>query len=199
MASWRWTPWSQPLLESKQSTGRYNPHTSVGIIDSEASMENTKLQLDAEIIPNHGLGNLKLRLSICDLVELVTGLGVYKSGSFYLASPFEARYRLGEGQVEIAVDVRNGKVFKLIAYAGYKGKLFNKITVGMQVHQAMKLEPRLFYDEAEEVILCRGVQGLTIDIPEIDPPPNLVPEMEIKAISVFAEEINTLQGMKGHW
>ena len=163
------------------------------------NVKNLELQLDAEIIPNQGLGNLTLRSHVSELKQMLVGIGVYDEGSFRLVSPFEARYRLGEGQVEVAVDVRNGKIFKLIAYAGYRGKLFKMITVGMRVSEAMKLESKLYYDEAEEAILCEGVPGLTIDVPEIDPPVELVPEMHIEAISVYAEEINTLRGMSGTW
>lgn len=160
---------------------------------------NTDLRLDAEIIPNHGLGNLTLRAHISELEELLVGLGVFEEGSYSLVSPFEARYRLGRGEIEVAVDVRNGKIFKLIAYEGYRGKLFGKITAGMLVGDAMTLEPKLYYDEVEEAVLCRGVPGLTIDVPEIDPPAELVPGMRIKAIAVYAEEINTLQGNWGRW
>lgn len=160
---------------------------------------NIDLRLDAEIIPNHGLGNLTLRAHISDIEVLLVGLGVYEQGSFSLVSPFEARYRLGRGEIEVAVDVRNGKIFKLIAYEGYRGKLFGKITAGMRVGDAMRLEPRLYYDEAEEAVLCRGVSGLTVDVPEIDPPAELVPGMQIKAIAVYAEEIDTLQGNAGRW
>lgn len=162
-------------------------------------MKHYELQFDAAIVPNHGLGGLMLRSNIRDFEPLLTGIGAWKEGSLYLASPFEARYRLGKGEVEIAVDVRNGKIFKLIAGAGYKGKLFDKITVGMRVRDALEVEPRLFYDEAEEAILCRDVQGVTVDVPEIDPPLNLVPEMNIHSISVFANEILTLQGQQGTW
>lgn len=157
------------------------------------------LHLGADILPNQGLGGLTLRSNIRDFENLLSGLGVWQEGSFKLVSPFEARYTFGNGAIEVAVDVRNGKVFKLTAYAGYQGRLFNKITVGMSVQHAMKLEPRLFYDEAEEVIFCKDVQGLVIDIPEIDPPPNLVQKMTIYAISVYAEEIMTGPGLKGEW
>lgn len=158
-----------------------------------------ELQLEADISPNQELGGLNLRSSIKDLEHLLVGLGVWQEGSFELISPFEARYRLMEGAIEIAVDVRNGKVFKLTACAGYKGKLFGKITVGMSVRQAMALEPSLYYDEAEELILCKGIKGLSIDVPEVDPPPDKVPGMLIHAISVYAEEIMTGPGQKGDW
>jgi hypothetical protein len=69
----------------------------------------------------------------------------------------------------------------------------------MRVADAMHLEPRLFYAEAEEYIRCQGVAGLVLDVPEIDPPPDQVPGMIISAISVHAAETETLAGQEGNW
>jgi hypothetical protein len=157
------------------------------------------INLDAPIVPNSGLGGLKLRLRAIDIQDLLMGLGSTREGSFRLASPFDARYYLGKGEVAVAVDARNGKVFMLSASGGYRGSLFEHIFVGMKVSDAMALEPHLYYDEAEEMILCRGVPGLSIDIPDIDPRPESVPEMVISAINVFAEETRTLGGQEGRW
>lgn len=157
------------------------------------------LQLNAPIIPNEELGGLKLRTKIVDVQELVTGLGLYKSGSYKLTSPFEARYTLENGEIEVAVDVRNGKIFKLIAGQGYQGLLFSKISVGLLVQDALTFEPDLYYNEAEEAILHKNCDGVVIDVPEIDPFPDLVPKLNISAISVFAVEIYKNDGQKGYW
>jgi len=156
-------------------------------------------QLDAPIIPDRSLGGFDLRTHIRDLSDLLFGLGSWTEGFCELVSPFEARYRLGKGEIELAVDVRNGKVFKIVAYPGYKGKLFDKIVVGMRVKAAMEYEPRLFYSEAEAAILCQDFTGLTLDVPEIDPPPELIPDMTISAISVHIPELYTPRGMSGDW
>ena len=161
-------------------------------------MEN-KLDLTAPIIPDHGLGGLVLRTKLIELQELVEGLGVLIAGSYELVGLFEARYRFGQGEIEMGVDVRNGKIARLVAGAQYKGALFEKIFVGMSVGEAMKLEPRLYYDEAEETVLCRGVAGVALDLPELDPSPELVPMMLIKAISVTPKELLTYSGQVGLW
>ncbi|MBO1348467.1 MAG: hypothetical protein EBE86_014235 [Hormoscilla sp. GUM202] len=162
-------------------------------------MKLFKIALDAAIIPNQSLGGLHLGSKISQFQDLVVGLGIWQAGSFELVSPFEARYRLGKGELEISVDVRNGKIFKLTACQGYQGKLFGKIAVGMGVAEAMKVEPRLHYDEAEELILCAGFPGVAIDVQEIDPQPALVPKMPIASISVYAKETQTKQGVEGNW
>ena len=146
-----------------------------------------RLDLDAPIIPNQSLGGLILGTPISELEDLVFGLGSWKDGTCTLISPFEARYSFGKGEIEAAVDVRNGRIFKLSAKIGYRGKLFAQIRVGMSVQQALELEPRLYYDEVEELILAAGLPGLSLDIPEIDPPIETVPGMNISGISVFVK------------
>ncbi len=161
--------------------------------------QSIRLQIDAEIIPATSLGGFTLGTPVRDIQELITGLGVWKAGSYQLVLPFEARYTFGEGTIALSVDVRNGKIFKIIAGVGYKGLLFNKIAPGILVGQAMQLEPRLYYSEAEEVILCKGISGLTLNVAEIDPPAHLVPNLAISAISVIAEEAFTASGQAGYW
>ena len=150
-----------------------------------------ELDIDAPIIPNQGLGGLALRTHISELEDLVMGLGSWKAGSCELVAPFEARYSFGNGEIQAAVDVRNGRIFRLTARAGYKGKLFDKIILGMSVRQALELSPELYYSETEELILSKGVAGLSLDVPEIDPLPASVPGMSIFAINVFVQEINS--------
>jgi hypothetical protein len=158
-----------------------------------------KLNLDAPILPNEGLGGLKLRARIIDVQECFVSLGLIGKEAFELVSPFDARYHLADKKVTVGLDVRNGKIFMLSAKTGYRGLLFGKIKVGMRVEDAFKLNPSLYYDEAEEMILCRDYEGVSIDIPEIDPPPETVPQMTISAINVFAAETRTLKGQNGYW
>jgi len=158
-----------------------------------------QIQLDGEIVPNVGLGGLRLRSKLFDIQDLIYAWASPDKPSYELISPFEARYRLGAGAVGIGVDVRNGKVFKLSAYPRYKGKLFGKIDVGMNIRDAITVEPSLYYDEADGLIRCLGVKGLAIDLSADDPPPELVPTLKIAAISVFAEEVNTAEGQTGNW
>ena len=150
------------------------------------------VDLERAIVPGSGLGGFALRSHITELEELVARIGCSQPGTFRLATAYEAVYSLGKGEVEIAVDVRNGKVFKLIALPGYRGRLFGQIRVGMLVREAMALDQRFYYDEVEELILCRGVPGVAMDVEAVDPPPSLVPPMPISAISVFIPEIDEL-------
>jgi len=169
---------------------------------------NTQISIDAEIVPNESLGGLTIRAKLTDIQELITQRWVQevsqkpaeqKEAAFQMQGPFVARYLLEDRAIEVFVDVRNGKIFQLTAKSGYQGTLFGVIRVGMSVSEAMTLEPRLYYDEGQELIMCKGVNGLAIDIPDTDPPPELVPTMNIFAISVYADEIDTIHGQDGDW
>ena len=162
---------------------------------------SVKLQNDADIVPNTSLGGLTVRTRLLDIQELIMDRLLSHKVSFEIDpyTPFSAVYSFHDIAIDVAVDVRNGKIYKISAIEGYTGTLFGKIRVGMPVSEAMQLEPRLYYHEGEELILCREVDGLSIDVPEIDPPTELVPTMNIHAISVYAEEVHTLQGNRGEW
>jgi hypothetical protein len=158
-----------------------------------------KVNLFDPIMPNESLGGLRLRVHVAQLTDLVAGLGVTTAGTYVLASPFEARFSFGDGDVQCGVDIRNGKVFKLIATKNYEGTFQGRIRVGMAVQDAFRIDPRLYYDEAEETILCRGIEGIVFDVPVDDPFPSEVPSLTISSIAVFAAEINTLAGQEGRW
>lgn len=160
---------------------------------------SSSIRLDADIIPNQALGGITLRSNISDLEEGLAGLGAWKPGSFELVAPFEAKYKLGNGEIELYVDIRNGKIFKLAAGKGYRGKFCGNISIGMAVRQAMAIEPRLYYDESNELILCKDIAGLAMGVPEIDPLPETVPDMNIESIIVYATEIDTPRGQRGEW
>jgi hypothetical protein len=162
-------------------------------------MRASKLDITAPIVPDFGLGGLILRTKLVDIQELFFDRGTMVPNSYELVAPFEARYHFGEREITVAFDARNGKLARLTAGTGYKGFLFERIFVGMKVLEAMKLEPLLYYSEAEEVLLCHGVEGLSIELPESDPPIELVPQMTIKAISVYPRELLYLQGQEGRW
>lgn len=160
---------------------------------------STRIDISAPIIANESLGGLRLRTHIIELAELITGLGVSRPGGFDLLTPFEARYSFAEGSVQAVVDVRNGKVFRLHATKNYNGSFGKGVRVGMRVQEAMLIEPRLYYSEVEELLLCEGVPGITFDIPVTDPEPADVPSLAICVISVYAQEIETADGQAGRW
>lgn len=155
--------------------------------------------LHAPIIPNVGLGGFQLRAPLIDFQDTLMKCLSYEPPSFSLNTPFEACYQFENGSIEVWVDVRNGKVFKITAKNGYQGQLFEGVMVGLNAGEGMKRHPALFYDESEELILCKSVRGVSLDISETDPPPDLVPALSISAISTYIQEIDTLPALEGKW
>jgi hypothetical protein len=158
-----------------------------------------KIDLFGAIVPNESLGGLRLRTYVSEISDLVVGLGVSKIGAYELKSPFEARYYFDDSSVQCSVDIRNGKIFKLIATNNYKGMFEQKIQVGMLVHNAISLDPRIYYSEPEECLFCSGVQGILLSLPIIDPDPFAVSSLRISSIVVYAIEIETSIGQEGNW
>lgn len=153
----------------------------------------------APIVPNRGLGGIDLRTPIRHLNDYIPLLGVALDGSFFLRHPFEAVYSVCENSIQICVDVRNGKIFKLTALAGYGGKLVPGLTVGMTVREAMKVDHFVYYNESLEVLQIRNRIGISMDLPVVDPPVEKVQDLAISAISVYAEECFTPAGQRGDW
>lgn len=162
---------------------------------------SAQLKINEPIRPGQGLGGLRLRTEIGDYQDLILEKVSDETCTCELIRPFEARYAFEQGVIQVAVDVRNSKIFKLIAGHGYEGLLFGKIKVGMTVAEAMSLDSDLYYDEVEEAVLHRRPEGrgVVIDVPEIDPPPHMVPGLRISHISIHIEELTEPQAQRGSW
>ncbi len=158
-----------------------------------------QVDLHADITPALGLGGFRVGALIREFSTLVSALDLRHEVAYELVSLYEARYRLGAGAIEVVVDVRNGKIARVTAYEGYRGVLFGAIRPGMTAREVMQHESRLHYNEAESLILCRGVDGISLDVAESDPDPERVPELTIMAVSVFSPALNTAAGQRGDW
>jgi len=84
-------------------------------------MKYPEVDIEAPILPGVGLGGYRVGIRLAEIQESVHGLGLTLQGSIRVVQYFEARYILGRGEVQIGVDIRVGKVFKVIAGPGYLG------------------------------------------------------------------------------
>jgi hypothetical protein len=159
-----------------------------------------KFDVTADIVPGKSLGGVNIGASITDFQDDLQQLYLPPRPQEYkLVSPFEAYYTVAKGRIIIAVDVRNGKIYKVCAMFGYTGLLFGKLRVGMNIKEAMSLEPRLYYDEAEELLFIKGIKGLSLGVPASDPYVHEVPSMRIHNICVELEDILSLRVCEGRW
>ena len=94
-----------------------------------------------------------------------------------------------DNAVELFFHKINGKLFRIITLEDYKGKLFEKIKVGMTVEDLIEYDSSFYYDEFEEVY--ESDKGIFI---ETDPQTNTV-----KWISVYIKELDDKNFDDGQW
>ncbi len=157
------------------------------------------MQIDEPIIPNQSLGGFELRTRLIDIQNQIAVLGGTMIGNYNLATPFGACYLVGDKLMEIGVDVRNGKIYNITAHLGYRGRLLDKISIGMKVKEVSDLLLSIYYDDRTDTLQSNEYPGLAMNVGETDPPLHLLPDMKITSISVYANEITTYDGSKGLW
>jgi len=147
------------------------------------------IRIDAPIDPGSSLGGIRLGSRIGDITDPLFGVSVPDPTQYELLMPYQAWYRLAGGAVGVFSDVRTGIVFKLSAYPGYDGKLFGVIAPGMLLAEVMAADPRFYYDEGQDLVLCDGVAGVELELSEDDPPPHELLHLRVVAITVWDPDL----------
>lgn len=144
----------------------------------------------AAIIPGKGLGGVPLGAPVTELREHLTGFLTHPHGRdgeplFFLASPYIAIYRFEDHSVKVSVDVRTGEIFMVSAVKGYGGTLNGVLRPGMSVREALKVEPDLYFWEAQSALFFRGLDGVLLELSDPDPDPEDVPQLGVEDIVVY--------------
>lgn len=154
------------------------------------------IRVSAPIVPNQSLGGLTLRSHVTDLQELLEDTYITNEGTdswYRLTRLVEARFAIPP--IELAIDIRTGMLFRLTAMEGYE-RGFGAIRIGMRVEEAMTLEAGLYYEDVDEVLVLRGVEGISFDLDQEDLKLDEVRSASISAISVFAAEAVRASGTR---
>lgn len=104
------------------------------------------IDIYAPIIPYEGLGGIKLYSTMKDLRDVITGKNVVSS----VISNKWIRFEV-DNSISLYFHLFNRKLFKICTLENYKGKLFDKIYVGLPERKLLKAEPTLVYDDFEGV------------------------------------------------
>lgn len=143
-----------------------------------------------EIVPNLRVGDFELRRRIVDYDATLRDDYIQRGGVTtqfcFFADLYDVRYRLGD--IELGVDVRTGRIYRVTVLTESGGR-FGAVTVGQLVRDAIALDPRIYYDEAEGTLFVQGVNGIVLDVAADDPDPAVVPSLSLSAISVYAHEV----------
>lgn len=151
-----------------------------------------QLNATAPIVPGVGMAGVKLRMHISECFDLIRGLrirGEDLPGSFkgeaFLQAPYLVAFNLDIG-ITMVFNVINGRLYKIVADKRYKGLLLGALHTGMPFQDALSAEPRLCFNEMEEVWTIPGVKGVAVDTDAFD--------RHIEAISVYVAELDDAIG-----
>ncbi len=156
------------------------------------------MDINADIVPNVGLGGFLLRNKITEYLEVFVKLKQDNAIEFEQTGLFEACYKIKSCALEVYVDIRNSKVYKIAAVAGYKGGLNHNIYVGMSIEDAFTINSDLYFREADSAVLCKNTEGIAIDLGVDDPWPEEIMELNVDSIVVFAPEVFSALGQCGN-
>ena len=136
----------------------------------------------APIIPYEEMGGIKLYSSIEELSGILRGHEKIDLTSTWI------RYDI-DNIMSLFFHKRNSKLFKMTTMEGYRGKLFNRITVDTTEKEIITTDDSFQYDEFEEV--WESDKGVFI---ETDPK-----SQKATWISIYIRELDNDDFEKAEW
>lgn len=107
----------------------------------------------APIVPYREMGGIKLYSTIKQLAPILTDASV----KVRVLHNRWIIYNIND-VIELYFHLMNGKLFRICTMKNYRGKLFDKIRVGMRKTTMLKIESSFFYDDMDEVYMSdKGV------------------------------------------
>ncbi len=160
------------------------------------------IDIQAPILPNEGLGGVKLRTHIKEMYDLLNPHVYSHEWVYRFEGPFYVHYELKD-TIRFVFHVLNGKLIKIGALEKYQGHLFHKIGIGMKVGDAANIEPRLYLDAVEDVLYIKDVPGVALETENPYLSPEQDPHQKIIAITVYIAEMHgthwTKEHERGNW
>ena len=105
------------------------------------------IDIKAPIVPWEGMGGIKLYSTIKELRNILEDRDKVTAVVYH---NMWVKYTV-EDVMELFFHLANGKLFKIVTLSGYKGKLFDKISVRTLESELLELEPSFIYEDFEEV------------------------------------------------
>ncbi len=143
----------------------------------------------AQILPANSLGGFSLRKKISDYSELLERYNILEKLRYEQLDIYSTRYSFVGFPVEINVDTRTGQIYKISAVEGYLGKLNDLIGIGSSANDVLKSGHGFYYDDCDEAILSKEIEGVAIELNEDDPLPDEVASLSVESISIFDPEV----------
>lgn len=183
---------STPLPTTFAQAGQANKGQNTRQFNRSKIPYMKHINLNAPIYPSESLGGFTLKTHISAYIEDIKSFSnidkeSWKDLSIDTIGPFVIRYTL-QHKIILRFDIVTGQLELISALEDYKGKLFGSIGIGSTISEALKVEPRLYYDEIDEGYFITGVDGIGIFLedPYADHIAN--PSNKIVEISIFLKE-----------
>ncbi|HLP14537.1 MAG TPA: hypothetical protein VK177_21580 [Flavobacteriales bacterium] len=154
-----------------------------------------KIDFDSPIIPGQGIGEIKLLENAFSLRQLIlsnTLSGQNIDWIFTTEKQFPDWLTLNYRDIFlVGVNIYTGKITSLTVRQGFKGKIFQQISIGSYVKDLFKLDNDFYYDESDEYILHKTNFDIRFDIDlknRISFTDNEVEESRITEITILNHE-----------
>lgn len=148
------------------------------------------IDISQPIIPAESAAGIRLGSNISDLSAYVD---FGKGDSSFDGS---TAYELFNGIVSVGVHNNSGKIFRVSAYYGYKGFLFDSLKPGMPI-DSLLISPDWIFEDAEGGLLHRTHNGIIVMSDLEDP----LSESELHGKNIFeiAVSVSNINSLDRDW
>lgn len=147
------------------------------------------MNLNADIIPSVSLGGFVIGRPISEYLDYLEKYYLLNKLDYFQTDIYSVQYIVTNVPVEVYVDIRDGRIYKISAVKGYKGKYADLIKVGMSAQKILELGKHFYYDECDQGIFSNEIDGIVFELNDEDPYYEEIESLNIEAITVFNPKI----------
>lgn len=147
------------------------------------------MNINKAIIPATSLGGFNIGYSISEYSDYLMRNNIVGNLTYTQVGIYSTLYTVNSLPIEVYVDTRDGRIYKISAIKGYQGTYNNLIEVGMSTKAVFELGNHFYYDECDQGILSTEIEGIIFEPDDEDPYPEEVPTLNIGAITIFNPEV----------
>jgi len=109
-------------------------------------------------------------------------------------------YTFEDLQVQLAVDVRTGIIYRITALSGYQGTFLGSIGIGTAILDVLAMDLGFEYRDAEDAFQTTLYRGVWLEQNIGDPLPEDYPDLKIESITISDRDyIDLAEGHKPGW
>ena len=144
-----------------------------------------EIDIYADIVPGKSLGGFDISESVVkywSLLDFYSSLGKLGCSQTSIST---VRYSFSGAPVELSVDIRTGKIYKISALVGYVGSFLKKIKVGDSINKVLDQDLGFRYEDFDMAFFSSVYPGIVLEPDIYDPLPEDMPKLNIEAITII--------------